>query len=118
MKNHDIFADLSTTLAKELFLETVYPWEVLPKIKAFILALGPMLPAEEYEQVEQDVWIHRSAKIWPNNILCGPTISGADSHCPIVRPVLSTIQWRWTSGWRTNSITTRLMPACATCFLM
>ena len=49
MKNHDMFADLSTTQAKELFQETVYPWEVLPKIKEFVRALGATLSLDEYD---------------------------------------------------------------------
>lgn len=32
------------TIAKELFKDDCYPWEILPKIKDFILTLGPTLP--------------------------------------------------------------------------
>ena len=39
MKNADMFADLSATLAWKLFTETTYPWEALPQIKAFVRAL-------------------------------------------------------------------------------
>lgn len=83
MKNVDMFSDLSTTMAAELFQSTVYPWEVLPKIKAFILALGPTLDPAEYNHPSEDVWIHKSAKIYPNNYIAGPTIIGADTE---VRP--------------------------------
>ena len=42
--------DLSHTLARPLLERFTYPWEVLPEIKNFILALGPTLPEDEYEQ--------------------------------------------------------------------
>ena len=83
MKNQDMFADLSTTLAEELFLETTYPWEVLPKIKGFVRALGATLSAEEYDYPSEEVWIHKSAKIYPYVYIDGPTIIGAGTE---VRP--------------------------------
>ena len=83
MKNTDMFADLTTTLAETLFLDTEYPWEVLPKIKAFVRALGPTLSAEEYDHPSDEVWIHRSAKLYPNIYIEGPTIIGAETE---VRP--------------------------------
>ena len=35
------------TIAKELFKDDCYPWEILPKIKDFILTLGPTLPKDK-----------------------------------------------------------------------
>ena len=83
MKNHDMFADLSTTLARELFLETVYPWEVLPRIKEFVRGLGQALSADEYDHVSAEVWIHKSAKLYPNIYIEGPAVIGAETE---VRP--------------------------------
>ena len=48
---------LDETIAKNLFEGVTYPWEVLPKISAFILELGKTLPEEEYDKVGEDVWI-------------------------------------------------------------
>ena len=83
MKNLDMFADLSATLAERLFLDTVYPWEVLPMIKDFVRKLGPTLNVEEYNHPSDEVWIHKSAKIYPNVYIEGPTIIGAGTE---VRP--------------------------------
>lgn len=47
---------LDETIAKNLFEGVTYPWEVLPKISAFILELGKTLPEEEYDKVGEDVW--------------------------------------------------------------
>lgn len=36
----DALYTLDETIAKELFAGLTYPWEALPKIKEFIIALG------------------------------------------------------------------------------
>ena len=38
--------NLDETIAKELFEGVTYPWEVLPKISAFIKKIGPSLDPE------------------------------------------------------------------------
>jgi len=83
MKNEDMFRELSATLAEQLFLETEYPWEVLPKIKAFVSALGPTLDPAEYDHPADDVWIHKSVKLFPNVNIYGPAVICADTE---VRP--------------------------------
>ena len=83
MKNGDLFSDFSATLAAPLFEKTVYPWEVLPLIKDFILSLGPTLDPNEYEERGENVWIAKSAVIFPNNYIAGPAIIGPETE---VRP--------------------------------
>lgn len=75
--------DLSHTLAKPLMENFTYPWEVLPLIGEFILGLGETLSPEEYERREDNVWIAKSAKLYPNIYIAGPTIIGPDTE---VRP--------------------------------
>ena len=58
---------LEETLAKPLLEKLTYPWEALPKIGDFIKELGQTLPKDVYEEVEENVWIAKSAKIYPNN---------------------------------------------------
>ena len=43
MTNQDLF-DTNHTVAKLLFEQTTYPWEILPKISEFIVSLGERLP--------------------------------------------------------------------------
>ena len=74
---------LDETLAKDLLLTVTYPWEVLPKIKDFILELGSKLSPDEYDYKGDNVWIHKTAKIYPNNYIAGPCIIGAETE---VRP--------------------------------
>jgi NDP-sugar pyrophosphorylase family protein len=80
--------DLEQTIAKGIFKGAVYPWEVLPKIKAFILELGATLNLEEYDKVGDDVWIAKSAKVTSSAYIVGPAIIGKNAeirHCAFVR---------------------------------
>ena len=79
---------LEETIAKDLFQGAVYPWEVLPKIHDFILELGKRLPEDEYENVGEDVWIAKSAKVFPSAYIHGPAIIGKEAevrHCAFIR---------------------------------
>ena len=65
-----------------------YPWEVLPKISAFIVELGNTLSGDEYEKRGENVWIARSAKVAPTAYINGPAIIGKDAevrHCAFIR---------------------------------
>ena len=75
--------DLSHTAAAPLLEGTTYPWEALPQIGAFIRELGAGLSLEEYDHPQEDVWIHKTAKIYPNNFIAGPCVIGAGTE---VRP--------------------------------
>jgi NDP-sugar pyrophosphorylase family protein len=80
--------NLEETIAKDLFAGAVYPWEVLPKIGAFIVELGKTLSSEEYDQVGENVWIAKSAKVAPTAFINGPAIIGKDAevrHCAFIR---------------------------------
>ena len=74
--------DLEHTKAADYLSQFTYPWEALKGIKEFILKLGPTL-GEEYEEVSENVWIHKTAKIYPNNYIEGPCIIGPNTQ---VRP--------------------------------
>lgn len=80
--------DLSKTIAAPLFADKTYPWEALAEIRDFILALGPTLPKDEYDQVGEDVWIAKDATIFPSAYIAGPCIidHGAElRQCAFVR---------------------------------
>lgn len=86
-KTAELF-DLSKSIAAPLLEKTEYPWEALPKIKAFILELGATLSSDIYEQVGESVWIAKSAKVAPSAYIDGPTIicEGAEiRHCAYIR---------------------------------
>ena len=66
LKTKDLY-DLTHTRAATILENTEYPWEALGKIKEFIIELGKTLPEDEFEEVSENVWIARDAKIYPNN---------------------------------------------------
>lgn len=79
---------LEETIAGEVFAGLKYPWEVLPKIKDFIVALGETLPEEKYERREGNIWIARSAKVFPSAYIGGPAIIDEEAeirHCAFIR---------------------------------
>lgn len=80
--------NLDETIAKEIFKDSEYPWEVLPKIKDFIIELGKTLNKEEYEEVGENIWIAKSAKVAPTAYINGPAIIGKEAevrHCAFIR---------------------------------
>ena len=80
--------DLSQTIAGELFEGAEYPWQVLPLIGDFIKKLGASLDKAEYDEVAENVWIAKSAKVAPTAYINGPCIIGKDAeirHCAFIR---------------------------------
>ena len=80
--------DLTRTIAAGLFDGSVYPWDVLDRIKAYIIILGEKLDPSLYDRRGEDIWIARDAKIAPTAFIGGPCIidSGAEiRHCGYIR---------------------------------
>ena len=71
---------LEETIASECFDGATYPWEVLPKISDFIRILGNKLPQERFEKKGDDVWIAKSAHVYPTACINGPTIIDEDAE--------------------------------------
>lgn len=80
--------DYSQTIAKPLFERITYPWEVLPKIKDFILELGKSLDTEKFNKIGEDIWVAKTAKVAPTTFLHGPLIICENAeirHCAFIR---------------------------------
>ena len=80
--------NLNETIAKDIFEGCIYPWEVLPKIKDFIITIGESLNKEEYEKIGENIWIAKSAKIAKTAYINGPAIIGKNAevrHCAFIR---------------------------------
>lgn len=75
--------DLTHTQAAPLLSACEYPWEALSGIGDFILELGRTLSAEEYDHPSEDVWIAKTAKLYPNTYIAGPAVIGPGAE---VRP--------------------------------
>jgi NDP-sugar pyrophosphorylase family protein len=68
--------DLTYTLAAPYLARLTYPWEALPHVGEWILALGETLDEALYDHPEKDIWIARSAEISPLVTIHGPAIIG------------------------------------------
>lgn len=80
--------DLNKTIAADLFKGATYPWEVLPKISAFIVALGETLDEDKFIRRGENIWVAKSAKVATTASLNGPLIIDEDAeirHCAFVR---------------------------------
>ncbi len=80
--------NLDETIAKELLESVTYPWEALPKIEEFIIELGNKLDPDKYEKRGENIWIAKSAKVYPTAYINGPAIIGENAevrHCAFIR---------------------------------
>jgi len=90
MKDFEIknMLDLNKTIAADVFEGHEYPWEILPLIKDYILELGKTLPADEFDKRGEDIWIHKTAKVFDSAYIAGPCIidEGAEiRQCAFIR---------------------------------
>lgn len=90
MKNCKIknLYNLEETIAKDLLEKFEYPWKALPEISKFILEIGPMLDKDIYEQKGENIWIAKSANVYPSAYIKGPAIIGENAevrHCAFIR---------------------------------
>ena len=79
--------DLDHTLAGEYLKGFTYPWEALKGIKELIVSLGSNL-GDDYEEISEQVWVHKTAKVMPSTYLGAPCIVGPNTevrHCAFVR---------------------------------
>ncbi len=80
--------NLSETIAADIFNEVVYPWEALTKISEFIIKIGHTLPADKYEKKGENIWIAKSATVFPSAYINGPVIIDEEAevrHCAFIR---------------------------------
>ncbi len=82
VKTEKLF-DLGKTLAKDIFTCHIYPWEVLPEIKAFITDLGKSLSEDRFYLYNKNVWIAKTCKLYPNVYIDGPCIIDEETE---IRP--------------------------------
>lgn len=73
MKTAELF-DLKYTIASSLLSEYEFPWQALGEIKDFVIALGETLDKEKFDEVKPQVWIAKSAKVYPSAYIEAPCI--------------------------------------------
>ncbi len=80
--------NLNHTIAGEYLEQFTYPWESLAGIRDMIIWIGSRLDKEEYEEVSEQVWVHRTAEVFPSAYIGGPCIIGPETevrHCAFIR---------------------------------
>ncbi len=79
---------LENTIASAVFNGVNYVWEVLPKISGFIKELGKTLGPEKFDQIGEDIWVAKTAKVAKTAFLNGPLIVDENAdirHCAFIR---------------------------------
>ena len=80
--------NLNETIAAKVFEGLTYPWEVLPKIGDFIIELGKTLDKEKFDEIDEHVWVAKSATVAPTAYIKGPVIIDENAeirHCAFIR---------------------------------
>lgn len=80
--------NLEKSLAGEYLSQFEYPWQALSGIKELILSLGKELSKNEYNEISENVWVHKSVKIAPTAYIGAPCIIGKDTEvrqCAFIR---------------------------------
>ncbi len=79
---------LQETIATALLKKKEYPWEALAEIKDFILELGKSLPEDRFEKRGENIWVAKSAEVFPSAYIGGPAIIDEEAqirHCAFIR---------------------------------
>ena len=80
-KTKDLF-DCKTHYLKQLFDESIYPWEILPDIKDYIYTLIES-GLEGFEMISDGVYVGKDVKIYPTAVIEPPAIIGEGTQ---IRP--------------------------------
>lgn len=87
IRTQDLY-DFDHTIAGDYLRQFEYPWQALSGIKALIVELGSRLDKAEYDQIAENVWVHKSATVFPSAYIGGPCIIGPETevrHCAFIR---------------------------------
>lgn len=87
MKTAELF-DLSKTIARPLLEKSEYPWQILKDIKEFVISLGEKLDKSLFDEVSPQVWVAKSAKVFPSAYIAAPCIIDENAeirHCAFIR---------------------------------
>lgn len=91
VKNSELF-NLKGSILKELFDRFTYPYEILPIINDYILKLGSKLDPNEYNQIDDNIWLHKTVKMG----------SGVEIHGPVI--IMENVELRHNAFIRGNVI--------------
>ncbi|MDD2427208.1 MAG: UDP-N-acetylglucosamine pyrophosphorylase [Eubacteriales bacterium] len=74
LKSKNFFTLAPDSPLSEFLLSFEYPWQALPAIKEFVLALQQKLSPDDYYEYEPGVFLAKSVKLYSHVTLIAPTI--------------------------------------------
>ena len=80
--------DLQASVLGEKLREYCFPWEILPRLKEILPALGEALKDQGYREIAPQVWAAEDVSIAASASIQGPCIIGAGTeirHCAYIR---------------------------------
>ena len=86
-KTTDLYEE-GHSLAYGYISQFEYPWEALKGIKDLIIQIGQTLDKSQWNEVSENVWIHKEAKVMPSAYIGSPCIIGKGTevrHCAFIR---------------------------------
>lgn len=87
IKTEELY-DMSHTAAADYLKKFDYPWQALAGIKELVITLGKALDEADYDEISENVWVHKTARIAPTAFIGAPCIIGAATevrHCAFIR---------------------------------
>lgn len=78
MKTSEIFIS-NASIAIDFIRRYEYPYMVLSELKSHIIEIGQNL-SNDYEEIEENIWIHESAVVAPNATIVSPCIIDAQAE--------------------------------------
>lgn len=81
VKTKDLF-NCITPYLKELFDTSIYPWDILPLIREYIIRFAESKP-EGFSEISPGVLVGKNVKIYPTAVIEAPAVIGAESE---IRP--------------------------------
>lgn len=76
----DKYVNVDETILKEYLINYKYHWDILKDLNDLILEIGKTLNLDEYNKIEENIWIHKTAKIDEKFKIIGPCIIGENTE--------------------------------------
>lgn len=87
IKVTDLFSS-KHSLSWQYLKDCEFPWEIIPHIERIIIEIGKTLSPDLYDSPSENVWIAKTAKVFPSAYIKGPAIIGENTevrHCAFIR---------------------------------
>ncbi len=78
IKTSELF-ECNVVYLQDLFKDSIYPWDMLSKIKEYILKLSQNLP-DGFTEIKEGVFVGENVKISPTATIEAPAIIGANTE--------------------------------------